>query len=178
MMEGVLLRGAIATGDICMRSGQVFGPALGEAHDLESQFARYPRIVVSPNLLQAIDSDSRLRAHHHSLEEEKKFIRTLIRRGDDGIWFIDYLRAIESEMEDPAMYMNFLQAHRDCILSGAADLIRSDDAMDKNVNNAIIKYSWLSHYHNEVVRDLRGRYKVRREELQISNADLHVFYNM
>jgi hypothetical protein len=42
---GFLTRGAVTMGDICHDGQVVFGPALNRAYELESQVAKYPRII-------------------------------------------------------------------------------------------------------------------------------------
>ncbi len=44
---GHLVRGAIVRGPLIHRQNQIYGPALIEAHEIESRVAKYPRIVFS-----------------------------------------------------------------------------------------------------------------------------------
>jgi len=46
---GVLTRGAIVRGKLFHKPGMLFGPALVEAHLIERDVAKYPRIVVTPD---------------------------------------------------------------------------------------------------------------------------------
>ncbi|WP_316162874.1 hypothetical protein [Bradyrhizobium sp. SZCCHNRI20481] len=46
LTRGILVRGALTVGNLYHVEQAVFGPALIEAYELESQFAQYPRIVV------------------------------------------------------------------------------------------------------------------------------------
>lgn len=116
--EGVLLRGGVTYGRIHTSNDRTFGPALVTAYELESKFALYPRIVVDPDLLAEFRNNQLLKAAHHTLEQEESYLRNLLRRGDDGMWFIDYIRAVEAELNDLEMYPVFLQHHRELILSG------------------------------------------------------------
>jgi hypothetical protein len=45
--DGHCCRGALVIGDLVHRADSIFGPALVEAHDIESRVAKYPRIVLS-----------------------------------------------------------------------------------------------------------------------------------
>jgi hypothetical protein len=47
MAIGCLVRGAISLGPMYHEGGVLFGEALVEAHELESKFARYPRVILS-----------------------------------------------------------------------------------------------------------------------------------
>jgi hypothetical protein len=49
----VLIRGGITFGEVSARVGRAFGPAFVDAYGLESRFAHFPRIVVSPSALNA-----------------------------------------------------------------------------------------------------------------------------
>jgi hypothetical protein len=51
MLAGVYARGAIVQGLLHHRGGVIIGPALVEAHDIESTVAKYPRIVVANDLV-------------------------------------------------------------------------------------------------------------------------------
>jgi hypothetical protein len=48
--KGVLTRGGIAVGNLHHKNGILFGPAMNEAYELESQLAVYPRIVLSKDV--------------------------------------------------------------------------------------------------------------------------------
>lgn len=47
MMEGLLIRGAIAKGKLHHKNGVMFGPAFIEAYRIEQAVAKYPRVVLS-----------------------------------------------------------------------------------------------------------------------------------
>ena len=49
---GFLTRGAIVVGDLYHRDNIIFGPALVEAHTIESREAFYPRVIVSRTALE------------------------------------------------------------------------------------------------------------------------------
>src|SRR6266545_609865 len=134
--EGILLRGGVSCGRIYASKDRVFGPALVSAYELESKFALYPRIVVDPALLAEFRENELLKAAHHDLEDEEGYVSRLVRRGDDGIWFVDYIRAIESELDEPEMYPIFLQTHRQLILDGGKRFA--------GLNGPMSKYLWLA----------------------------------
>lgn len=52
------------------------------------------------DLVHALRKNDLLKAEHHALEDEEQYIGKLVRRGDDGIWFVDYVRAVETELDD------------------------------------------------------------------------------
>lgn len=137
---GAFLRGGIAFGDISISAHRVFGPALVSAYELESKYAQYPRIIVSPLLFRELEVNPLLVALHHDPHTEISFIRDMLRQGDDGMWFIDYGRAILRELDEPGMYPIFLERHRALIVKCARQF--------KSFGAAKAKYLWLANYHN------------------------------
>jgi hypothetical protein len=168
--EGVLIRGGVSCGPIYTSEGRVFGPALVAAYELESRFALYPRIVIDPALLSEYRNNALVKAAHHALEVDEGYISRLIRRGDDGIWFVDYVRAVESELDEPEMYPDFLQMHRKLIIEGAKRFTGLSGPMGK--------YLWLASYHNELVSQLNAKwlknYELKRKNVLISAKDIPV----
>lgn len=154
--DGVLLRGGMTTGLIHADGSSIFGPGFVRAYSLESEFANYPRIVVGPEAFQDFRTDDRLHADHHDLVDEIHYLRRLLRQSDDGLWFVDYLRAIRGELDDPDMYPVLLDRHRQTIVSGAqtpAPRIQQ-------------KYLWLALYHNRVCDEFGV------DDYTISSADI------
>ena len=62
---GLLIRGGIARGAVIhMQSGPLFGPAFVRAYELESKQARMPRVLLQPDMQEAL---SRTGRHRHML---------------------------------------------------------------------------------------------------------------
>ena len=76
--EGLLLQGGIAVNKHFSNGSFTFSAGLIAAYHVESQSARYPRVVVSPDLLQLVFPDS-------------KTPPSYLVQGDDGLMFIDYI---------------------------------------------------------------------------------------
>jgi len=106
--HGIFIRGGVAVGKIVFEKNAVFGPALVRAYDLESQYANVPRIIIGPEVFHELRRNAKLRAEHHELTHEIHYIKKLVRRGDDGLWFVDYLKAFVSEMGEPTQYPQFI----------------------------------------------------------------------
>ena len=139
--EGILLRGALTIGNLVKSYNVIYGPGLIAAYKLEHDDAVFPRIVVDKALLKQVKTNPALR--HHDYRSEIKEIRNLIRRDGDGLFFVDYLRAIESEFRENDLYFAFLDRHRELVKKG----------LGKFVSNKRIrrKYVWLKKYHNSTV---------------------------
>jgi hypothetical protein len=136
LQYGILLRGGMVLGKIAINSTSIFGPALIEAYDLESKSAQYPRIVVSPNIFQSVDENPLLRHDDHDSETEKSSLKKILCQGDDGLWFIDYLRAIESELDKLSMYKDVLLTHK--------KIIEESIHADSSISSTTTKYIWMA----------------------------------
>jgi hypothetical protein len=168
IQKSVLIRGGVSYGPIYLLGTRVFGPAFISAYELESRFALYPRIVVDPILLAEFHKDPLLRSAQNTPKGEEEYISRLIRRGDDGIWFVDYIRAIEHELDEPEMYPIFLQMHRKLIIEGGKRFTELDSPLSK--------YLWLAVYHNERISELTAKwykyYGIKKNKLLISESDI------
>lgn len=163
MAEDILLRGGVTTGMIYFEGDMAFGPGFNRAYDLESQFADAPRIIVGPEAFVALRKDKRLRAHGHSLAEDIHHIRELIHRGDDGLWFIDYLKAMHDELDDFDVYPDLIAQHRALIIKGAKSF--------KPGSRVFQKYLWLSSYLTDVVKRVELPEKLAITEKDIAALD-------
>jgi hypothetical protein len=174
--NGVLVRGGVAFGDIEWEQDRVFGPGFIEAYEMESKFAVYPRIAVSPSLLRAFADGSLPFVHHHNLAEEARSVREIVAQSDDGVWFVDYLRAFRSEI-DPSDYPGYLRNHRSLILN-LADLLKKSGA---GLSSLALKANWLAKYHNAVIAELDQcwftEFCVRCDDLMVSGDLLPTLFS-
>ena len=157
--ENILLRGGITVGEVHLDGDMLFGPGFNRAYDLESQFAGAPRVVIGQEAFDALRTDPRLISEDHTPEEDIAYIRRLVTRGDDGLWFIDYLAAFRREMDYPEQFPEYIAGHRAHIIEGA----RSASSRSR----VFQKYLWLARYLNSVV-DRCGL----PAELQLSHTDI------
>lgn len=86
--HGFLLRGAVTIGDLYHSDTHVVGPAMVRAYEMESQVARYPRVIVDPALI-ALARQRRNR--DHTPDDEEEYVRNFVAEDDDGQLFIDYV---------------------------------------------------------------------------------------
>lgn len=141
--EDVLLRGGVTIGEVHLDGDMVFGAGFNRAYDLESQFAVSPRIVIGQEAFDALRTDRRLISEDHTAEEDIAYIRRLVTRSDDGLWFVDYLAAMQGELDHPEYFPDYVAGHRAHIVDGATSAsVRS---------RVFQKYLWLAHYLNGVV---------------------------
>lgn len=142
--RGIFIRGGLTVGEIYAEDGVLFGPAMVRAYDLESKFANYPRIIVDPKALAAYKGDPRLKSDDHTLSQDSEYIANLLRRGDDGLYFIDYLGQARFEMDDPDHFPHFLEVLKRKVMEEVTGA-KGDLAITQ-------KYLWLARYINSVAR--------------------------
>jgi hypothetical protein len=150
--HGVLIRAGLAIGNVHVGlngSGPVFGPAMVRAYEIESGEAIYPRIVIDDSAYEQFLSDVRLHNEDHDLEEEIEHVNGLLREGEDGTRFIDYLGASENEFDAFEDYLAFVGRH--------AALIRQNLAASHKPTIRR-KYLWLARYHNDIVSRIHSRF--------------------
>lgn len=141
-LEGILIRGGISFGAIYVESNAIpdqrveriiFGPALVRAYELESKLAIFPRI--------AIDSDLMSKVH----AAPGKIPTTYIRRGDDGIHFVDYLRGTCDTLGYTAQDVDeTLERHKSITMSKLKELSQLGEIIRQ-------KALWLALYHNATI---------------------------
>lgn len=157
--HGVLLRGVVTLGDVAERAGIIVGPGLSEAERLRDELPEVPRVVVDPRLLREAERNELLRARHHTVPMELGYIRQLLREDSDGSWFVDYLEAFATELDEPSMYPDFLESHRRLVeqrLESSPVPSRSSRA-----------WTWLRRYHNRLV-NRRVRDEAERARLRLA----------
>src|SRR5258708_6128572 len=147
--EGILLRGGITIGNVARSYGQLFGPAVVRAYDIESKIARFPRIVVGGEVLDALNTDSSLWVHDQ--ETDVQAVKALLRRDCDGEFFVDYLRVIEEELDDRSKYPSYLDQHQEFIAFNLAQYSGNPSILQK--------YKWLQEYHDSTASAWKKRQK-------------------
>lgn len=152
---GLLLRGGIAKGKISRGTDMVFGPAFLRAYEIESKEAKYPRIVVDQPILDALPDSGLLKSvpvKTFKPEREIQQIRQLIRRDDDGQWFVDYLSVICNESQSHAQFLRFFAGHKNLIENELRCLLAAPAAPKEcprsEATSVLSKYVWLANYHD------------------------------
>lgn len=144
--HGICVRGGVSIGEVHYDDDTLFGPGFVRAYEMESIFANYPRIVIDPALIQLLGNDRLLFSNHNSTDDELISIRKNIAKGSDGLYFVDYLRSFQLEVDDLEDIPIFLNNHKQLIIENASGA--------DNLTSVSAKYLWMSIYHNEVVSEL------------------------
>ena len=146
--EGILIRGAVTIGEVVKSWGQLYGPGVVRAYELERDHAKYPRIIIDDRIFEALRG--LVGAWLHDERTNRRALQLLTRRDTDRRRFVDYLRAVESELDDPAYYRVCLDRHHEVIRKGFQRYSR-----DRGIRT---KYEWLKRYHEATIARMnKGR---------------------
>jgi hypothetical protein len=143
------VRGVITIGDIFHDEDILFGPGLIRAYDFERKRAKLPAIVVDEALIQRYRTDQLLWELDNDFRADAEYVSDLLCYDvKAGLWFVDYLRACESELEE-GEYPEVLGLHRDSI-AHVYEAANSDLGI-------ILKADWLTDYHNFTLRERQAQ---------------------
>jgi hypothetical protein len=131
-----------------------------EAERLRDGIAQVPRVIVDPRLMLESEGNPLFRKDTHSVLEELGYIRGLVREDMDGMWFIDYLKAFMTEVDEPPMYLEFLRQHGQMIEQRLESATRLDPSSRD--------WTWLRRYHNRVVKELFVDGSQERKQLRLT----------
>lgn len=149
VQKGYLCRGGVTRGRLIHTSKLLFGPAMIEAHALESKAALYPRVILEAEIINA---GVAAHAAHHSPNRELQSIQSLLERDFDGMYYIDYITRAQSELDDPEHdYPGYLYQLRKIVSEG---ILAKDPAV-------AIKYKWLREKlvdHLRIVKENAGKF--------------------
>jgi len=160
-LDNYFVRGAISVGDLFLDANTVFGPALLEAHNLESTRARDPRVILSPGVVDYV------RMHigfycDASYAPQTRFVLL----DADGELFIHYLNYLTEPYDEvPAIDSEGLAQHKENILKNLELHRRSPKIW--------AKYQWVANYHDYFCEECR-EYLGYHDDLAIDRAVLEI----
>ena len=124
------MRGAITVGDIHQSDEEniIFGNALIETYELESNIAIYPRIILSKS------------AYKFMQDKASNILKKYFRQSKDGIWFLHvFEKSLQLEESD---WQNTSKPTLERML-------------EHNINNpeAFKKIRWFAEYYNTTIKN-------------------------
>lgn len=138
-LEGLFVRGGISTGEFYINDDIVFGPALIDAHNTESEIACYPRIILDKKTVKTLKKY--MKNYDVAPQHQLIFVDT------DGQWFLNYLNTIfkyytecNNEYEFERIQLELLLRHKE----------KLEAMLDLHKENIRVwdKYVWTANYHN------------------------------
>lgn len=161
-LNKVLCRGGVSIGKILHTNESIYGPALVDSYLLESKAAFYPRIVISDEI---VNLAGQYRQRHHTPEDEIGYVKKLLKRDTDGLYYIDYFSSAQSELDDPEYdYPMYLHSIYEIIMSGISNI-------DHGVR---VKYMWMKEKYNVIVERIQTN--IRNGNYHIQDSDLDEAY--
>jgi hypothetical protein len=138
--KGILCRGALTYGKMIHTDKFLFGPALVEAYELESTAALYPRIILSDELIQLA---GKYKAAHHDSATEIRYIKELLKKDTDGMYYIDYFLGAQSELDDHENdFPEYIRLVSEAVRKG----------LRVKKPNVKIKYMWMKEKINKIIK--------------------------
>ena len=162
MNSGILVRGGITAGEVLIKPGRAFGPAFIKAYDLESSWAKGPRILVDPEIIIMLRAEAKTKGG----EEGRALIaraRELLNHDADGLWFVDYIRE--------ASQFTSSADHRAALLAQRDEIIKITNGL-KPSSPVLSKYLWLIRYFNDSAKRIyRGDKSLEIKRTDVPLAD-------
>jgi hypothetical protein len=143
LQDDILVRGGIALGGVHHDNEVVFGVGINKAYRLESRVARYPRIVLSGEVLMEAD-------RYASQDDAwSVFRQSRLLRDADGVYFVNYLNDLASANQFPRTGINPDPWREAGSIVREHIQRRIDSTMD--APDIYEKVLWLARYWNRVV---------------------------
>jgi hypothetical protein len=154
-LQGFFIRGGLSVGNLFVDDNSVYGEALIDAYELESNVAVNPIVVLCDNTMKLVDHH--IGYYHGELAPQIRHVLV----NSDGRYFINYLSECILETDDgEELNANSLRKHKEQI-EHALSLYGEQPAV-------FAKFSWLSAYHNYFC-ELVSSYPGYSNKLKISS---------
>jgi hypothetical protein len=130
-LNGFFLRGALTQGQVCLTDDIIFGSALLECYELESNASIVPRVILAEPLRELLATALKKGAVPNSADPNSAICHDI-----DGWWFVSYLEAAAT---GEGVDWELIERHKQAVLQSLAGITRHD---------VLPKYGWASRYHN------------------------------
>lgn len=135
----IICRGGIAVERVIHNSKVMFGPAIVEAYSLENKSAKYPRVILSKEVIKL----GTLVTSHNTPEQEEEHINDIVTQDEDGYYYIDYFQKAQDELDDPQYeFPEYLYNLYLIIKTGL-------EQIEPGVKE---KYEWMKRKYNHVIK--------------------------
>lgn len=133
-------------GAVEIDEGELFGPAIGCAHEMESKRAIFPRIAVHESVVGYLESHTKPKTKtlenidKHYVYEIHSLIKMMLKKDDDGEIILDYL--------GPTVWDHTFQGGDENLLKYSYEFIKRERQRfkDKGDTRILTKYEYLHRY--------------------------------
>ena len=133
LSNGLLSRGFITQGKLFINDSFIIGSALVKVHEGEEQIAKYPRVVIDPELMKLLPDQ----VHRYPFPPDP----LLKKDRTDGLYFLDYYQTI------------FIQERNKIWHRALFDVTYTiKENLEKSDIKTFPKIYWLIKYHNSFCR--------------------------
>jgi hypothetical protein len=146
LREGYFIRGALVCGPLYHDSSMVFGKALVRAYELETTIARYPRVIISKEVIENIKAMGRGLG---LFADEKKRFEAFVQQAEDGPYYVHVLRTVAADIHR-VQIENLNKKPQDQIT--LSDYAKMQDMIQKRLDEAVYeprhfeKVQWFAKY--------------------------------
>jgi hypothetical protein len=137
---GHYIRGAITVGQLVHHSNVIFGPALLDAHHLERNVSKYPRIVVTPAAVPYLND-----SFGTDLSNETFTHLRSLRTDQDGLQYVDIL-GLGAGFKNQKRQRHGDEEH-------LIDLVKAKLAEDIHDLGRVAKHTWMLDYLDQAVAE-------------------------
>ncbi|WP_299229491.1 hypothetical protein [uncultured Psychroserpens sp.] len=162
LLEGILIRGGMTYGKIYFNemTSQLFGPAMNRAYFIENNLAKYPRIVIDPEVIKSTNINVDHKCNH---EDGLASINYFNFPAFNNIGFLMSIEDSEGSKvfnEHSNMQFKMFEKRKEII----------DQGLRNNLNQSSIydKYNWLAEKHNDSVSFYIEVYNEQSEFMKLS----------
>ncbi len=136
---GIFIRGGVSIGAAYHNEFNAFGPAMVDAYELESNVAKYPRIILSGQTLSAGIAASK----RHQNPFDISLLNSIIKQDTDGFYFLNYLSQYQELNFPEYEYYNWLVKIRNYLVYNL-NVYYTD-------TRVYPKYIWMLNYWNDML---------------------------
>jgi hypothetical protein len=138
--RGMLCRGAISYGLLYHKDNLIFGPALVDAYETESQGSIYPRVILDKTVLDVMRMNYSLEAtHKYRLIIFEANVQSYLKVDTDDKFYLDYFSGLAMFFENDQL-LDVYKNLRQMIIKGLKN-------KSPNIN---IKFGWMRNKFNKI----------------------------
>lgn len=160
LLSDIFVRGAISLSELYMDENIVVGPAIIEAYKLESEKAIYPRIILSPLVIEAVQKHMSWYKYKSYSPQYKQYLIDI----DNNI-FLNYLYILIDNEYSLAYILDKLKSHKKVVIMN----------IKKHKDNYKLfeKFAWVGRYHNYFIEKFLKLNERDKRLVRIPSGDLN-----